>query len=105
MKDWYSELENFDGRKCFTLTQNKPAIMHIDDFGVTVEYPSGGTIKLAKHLLDKAFTKLRSQRYFNVYEDIHNDITHRNGAQTDRLMAVLREIPGNGLLESLEPYS
>jgi len=29
-------------------------------------------------------------------EDVHNDITHGNGAKTDRLMAVLRAIPGIG---------
>ena len=95
MNDWYSELKKLDGHKCFTLTQNKPAIMHIDDTGVTIDYPSARKTKLARSLLDKAYKKLQLKGMLTL-EDVHNGLTHGNGAQTDRLMAVLREVPGVG---------
>jgi len=95
MNDWYSELKKLDGHKCFTLTQNKPAIMHIDDLGVTIEYPTGGSIKLSRSLLDEAYRKLQIKGMLTL-EDVHNGITHGNGAKTDRLMAVLRALPEIG---------
>ena len=95
MNNWYDELKKLDGRKCFTLTQNKPAIMHIDDSGVTIEYPTGGSIKISQALLDEAFSKLQIKGVLTL-EDVHNGITHGNGAKTDRLMAILRELPGIG---------
>jgi hypothetical protein len=58
MNDWYDELKKLDGQKCFTLTQNLPAIMHIDDSGVTVEYPTSSKTKLSRYLLDQAYRKL-----------------------------------------------
>ena len=58
MNDWYSELKKLDGYKCFTLSQDKPAVMHVDDLGVTVEYPSGGKTRLSRALVDEAFRKL-----------------------------------------------
>lgn len=95
MTDWYSELKKLDGRRCFTLTQNKPAVMHIDDSGVMIEYPSGGTTKLSRALLDLAFQRLQIRGMLTL-EDVHEGITRGNGAKTDRLMAVLRELPGIG---------
>jgi hypothetical protein len=95
MKDWYSEIKKIDGRKCFTLTRDKPAIMHVDDNGVTIEYPTGGTTRISRTLFDEAFRKLQIKGMLTL-EDVHNDITNRNGPKTDRLMAVLRELPGVG---------
>lgn len=95
MNDWYSDLKKLDGRKCFTLTNNKPAVMHVDNYGVTIEYPSGGSIKLARSLIEEAVKKLMIKGMLTL-EDVHDGITHGNGAKTDRLMAVLRELPGIG---------
>ncbi len=69
--------------------------MHIDDFGVTVEYPTGSTTRLSRALLDEAFRLLHIKGILTL-EDVHNRITHGNGAKTDRLMAVLREHPEIG---------
>ena len=95
MNDWYDELRKLDGQKCFTLTQNLPAIMHIDDYGVTVEYPTKGQTKLSRFILDQAYRKLQIKGILTL-EDVHEGITNRNGSKTDRLMAVLSALPGIG---------
>jgi hypothetical protein len=92
MEDWYNELKKLDGGKCFTLTQNKPARMYVDDDGVTIEYPSGNTINLPRAMVMKAIRRLQAKGELTL-EEVHEEITHRNGAQTDRLLAVLRELP------------
>lgn len=95
MNDLFSELKNLDGHKCFTLSQDKPAIMHVDEFGVTVEYPTGGKTRLSRDMLEEAYRKLQIKGMLTL-EDVHERITHGNGPKTDRLMAVFRALPGIG---------
>lgn len=95
MTGWYSELKKLDGRKCFTLTQDKPAIMHVDDEGVTIEYPTHGKTRIPRSMLEEANHKLRVKGILTL-EDVHEGITNMNGPRTDRLMAIFRELPGIG---------
>ena len=95
MNDWFSDLKKLDGKNCFTLSQDKPAIMHINDAGVIIEYPTGGRTKIPRSMLDEAYRKLQVKGMLTL-EDVHEGITGRNGPITDRLMAALREIPGVG---------
>lgn len=95
MDDLFSELKKLDGHNCFTLSQDKPARMHVDDFGVTIEYPTGGKIRLSRDILEEAYRKLQIKGMLTL-EDVHNGITHGQGAKTDRLMAVFRALPGIG---------
>lgn len=95
MTGWYSELKKLDGRMCFTLTQDKPAIMHVNDEGVTIEYPTHGKTKIPRSMLEEANHKLRVKGILSL-EDVHEGITNRNGPITDRLMAIFREMPGIG---------
>jgi len=83
MNDWYDELKKLDGHNCYTLTQDKPAVMHVDDLGVTVEYPSGGSTRLSRELLNIAYKKLQIRGVLTL-EDVHNGITNQQGAKTDR---------------------
>jgi hypothetical protein len=69
--------------------------MHIDDTGVMVEYPTGGKVKVSRLLLDEAYKKLQIRGVLTL-EDVHEGITNRNGAITDRLMAILRALPNIG---------
>ena len=93
MTDLYSELKKLDGRKCFTLTRNYPATMRVDDQGVTIEYPTGNSTKIPRTMIVEAMRVLQSKGVLTL-EDVHYKITNENGPQTDRLMAVLRELPG-----------
>ncbi len=95
MTGWYSELKKLNGRKCFTLTQDKPAIMYVDDGGVTIEYPTHRNTRIPRSMLEEANHKLRAKGILTL-EDVHEGITNRNGPITDRLMAVFRELPGIG---------
>jgi hypothetical protein len=93
MTDLYSELKKLNGRKCFTLTQNKPALMFVDDQGVTIEYPTGNSTRIPRSMIVEAMHVLQSKGILTL-EDVHYRITNENGPRTDRLMAVLRELPG-----------
>ena len=93
MTDLYSELKKLNGRNCFALTRNIPARMYIDDQKVTIVYQSGNTIKLPRSMIMEAIHKLQRNRMLTL-EEVHMEITHQNGPQTDRLLAVLRELPG-----------
>ena len=93
MKNWYSELKKLNGQKCYTLTQDRPATMYIDDNGVTIVYPSGNSLLLPRSMITEAVHRLQSNGSLTLQE-VHEEITHRNGPQSDRLMAVLRTLPG-----------
>jgi hypothetical protein len=93
MSDLYGELIKLSGRKCFTLTQNKPAKMFVDDSKVTIIYPTGNSLELPRSMIIEAIHKLQKKGVLTL-EDVHYDITNCNRPQTDRLMAVLRELPG-----------
>jgi len=93
MADMYAELKKLNGRKCFTLTQNKPATMYVDDWKVTIVYPTGNSLELPRSMIAESIHKLQTNGMLTL-EEVHEQLTHRNGPQTDRLMAVLRELPG-----------
>ena len=93
MSDMYFELKSVNGQKCFTLTQNKPAMMYVDDWKVTIVYPSGNSLDISRAMIMEAILKLKTHGYLTL-DDVHYDITHGDGPRTDRLMAVLRNLPG-----------
>lgn len=93
MIDLYAELQKKTGQKCFTLTQNKPAIMEIDEAKITIIYPTGGSTTLPRSMVTEAIRRLQAKGMLTL-EEVHEELTHRHGAQTDRLLAVLRELPG-----------
>ena len=92
MKDLYAELKKKNGQKCFTLTQNKPAVMYVKDDGVTILYPTGRELFIPRALFAQAFHILNQKGILTV-GDVHYGITDERGPVTDRLMAVLREVP------------
>jgi hypothetical protein len=89
----YSQLISMSGEKCFTLTANNPAEMYVDEDKVTIVYPSGNSLDIPRGMVVEAINMLKRKGTLTVY-DVHEDITHRHGARTDRLMAVLRKLPG-----------
>ena len=93
MTDLYSELKKKNGQDCFTLTQNKPAKMYVDDFKVTIVYPTENTLELPRSMVTDAIHRLQIKGVLTL-EEVHDEITNRFGPQTDRLLAVLRELPG-----------
>ena len=93
MADLYSELKKKSGRNCYTLTRNNPARMDVDDAGVTVTYPSGSIVVLPASMVREAIHRLQANGKLDV-DEIHEHITHLHRTRTDKLMAVLREIPG-----------
>jgi hypothetical protein len=82
-----------NGEKCYTLTADNESIMYVDENGVTIVYPTGNELHIPRSMVVEAFNLLKRQGVLTV-EDVHETITHRNGARTDRLFAVLRKIPG-----------
>lgn len=93
MKDMYPELIKLNGRKCFTLTQNKPATMYVDNEKVTIVYPTGNSLDLPRSMIMEAIRRLQKNGCLTL-EEVHEQITNERGPQTDRLLAVLRELPG-----------
>ncbi len=93
VNEMYSVLMSKDGKLCRTLSQGKPAVMHVEPRQITIEYDTGNTTTLPRDMVDEAITKLMAQGFLSL-EDVHEGITKRRGARTDRLMAVLRELPG-----------
>lgn len=88
----YLDIKKLNGKKCFTLTQNKPAQMRVDDIGVTIVYPSGNGLDIPRSKFEEALHLLNAHGVLKM-EEVHERITNGNGAMTDRLLAVLREIP------------
>jgi hypothetical protein len=93
MSDLYRELKKLNGQKCFTLTQNKPATMYVDDDKVMIVYPTGNTLDIPRSMIMEAIHILQTQGCLTL-EDVHYQITNEHGPRTDRLLAVLRELPG-----------
>jgi hypothetical protein len=93
MGDLYAELKKKNGYTCYTLAQNKPAKMNVDDWKVTITYPTGRCLELPRSMVSEAIHKLQAKGILTVQE-VHEEITDRHGPQTDRLLAVLRELPG-----------
>jgi hypothetical protein len=93
MGDLYSELKKKNGERCFTLTQNKPAIMYVDDWKVTITYPTGNSLEFPRSMITEAIHMLQVKGVLTL-EDVHEEITNHHAPRTDRLLAILRELPG-----------
>lgn len=93
MKDLYAELLKKSGQNCYTLSRNNPARMDVDLNGVTVTYPSGLSVWLPAAMVKDAIHRLQTNGDVDV-DEIHEHVTHFHRTRTDKLMAVLREVPG-----------
>ena len=89
----YETLMGMSGEKCYTLTADNPADMYVDEQKVTIVYPSGNSLDIPRALVIQAINMLMLRKKLTV-ADVHEEITKGNGARTDRLMAVLRKLPG-----------
>ncbi len=89
----YSDLISRNGKKCFTLTRNYPAIMEVDDIGVKIIYPTERTLFIPRTMVEDAIRWLNKNGELKM-EVVHENITEGDGPRTDRLLAVLRELPG-----------
>ena len=89
----YETLMDMSGEKCYTLTADNPAEMYVDDQKVTIVYPSGNSLEIPRALVLQAINMLMLKKKLTV-ADVHEEITKGNGARTDRLMSVLRKLPG-----------
>jgi len=89
----YLDLVRMSGEKCYTLTAENEADMFTQDDGVVIEYPSGKSLFIHREIIEEAMRQLELKGTLTV-RDIHEGITNRNGARTDRLMAILRKIEG-----------
>jgi len=89
----YRKLMEMSGEPCYTLTFGREATMHVDEKEVTIVYPSGNDRKIPRVMVEQAIGILLKTGRLTV-SDVHEGITNRNGAQTDRLMAVLSKLPG-----------
>ena len=93
MTDLYGELKKKTGQNCYTLSRNNPARMDVDDRGVTVTYPSGSVVYLPASMVREAIRRLQNKGDVDV-DEVHEEVTIQNKTRTDKLMAVLREVPG-----------
>lgn len=93
MTDLYSELKKKNGKNCYTLSRNNPARMDMDDAGITITYPSGYPLFLPTSMIKEAIHRLVTKGDLGV-DEVHQEITEGHKTRTDKLMAVLREIPG-----------
>ncbi len=84
----WNELKKKDGQYFYTLTQNRPAKIQVYATKVTILYPSGNPKDIDRDIIEKAWNKLRTQGKFTVDDAL--EVTRRNGARTDRLLALLR---------------
>jgi hypothetical protein len=89
----YNLLMSMSGEKCFTLTFNNPAEMIVDEEKVTIVYPSGNSLDIPRSMVVTAIDLLQRQGKFTV-DDVAERITDFDGPRTDRLMAILRKLPG-----------
>lgn len=90
MADLYTELKKQSGQRCYTLTQDKPGVMHVDAWGVSIDMPSGNTIEITRNMVMEAFPILQSRGIFTVEDSFAGT---NNRAKCDRLLAVLRTMP------------
>ena len=67
--------------------------MYVDDQKVTIAYPTGNSLDIPRAMIMEAIHKLQTNGILTL-EEVHEQITNRHGPQTDRLLAVLRELPG-----------
>jgi len=91
----YEKLMQMSGQKCYTLVQNREAKMEADGNQVTITYPKGGTLVIPREMVEIAIATLGRQGFITD-TDVHENITMGDGPTTDRLLSVLRMLPGVG---------
>ena len=89
----YQDYVPMSGEKCYTLTYNKEAEMYVEKDGMVIVYPSGNSLVIPRVMVEEAIKQLEIQRKLTV-SDVHEKITNRNKPRTDKLMAVIRKLPG-----------
>ncbi len=89
----YDQLLKMSGQKCYTLSIDSEATMLVDQNEVTIIYPSGRELTIPRDMVVEGINWLRNNNRLSVY-DVHEKITHRHRTRTDKLMAVLRKLPG-----------
>ena len=87
----YEQLLQMSGEKCFTLAQDRPAEMQVDNQGVTIIYPTGNKLFIPRHMVEIAINELKRKGCLTA-EEVH-EITEFTGPRTDRLLAILRALP------------
>ena len=89
----YELLMKISGEKCYTLSFDNPATMLVGEDGIEVIYPSGNSVFLPRSMVIKAISRLINQGNLTV-DEVHHEITNLRRKRTDKLMAVLRMLPG-----------
>lgn len=89
----YALLKEMSGESCYTLSRDNPALMEVDQKGIMVIYPSGGEVFIPREMVEHAIRALISKKVLTV-DDVHLKITKKHKKRTDKLMAVLRKLPG-----------
>lgn len=93
MDSLYNHLIEMSGQNCKTISQDIEAVMEADDRGVTIIYKSGKELRIPRAIVEKGISRLVRQGSLDK-DEVHLEITNKNGPMTDRLMAVLRMLPG-----------
>lgn len=88
----YSYLMKLGRGTCHTLTYDKPAKFEVDSKEVVITFESRNKLPIPREMVEKAISELKRKRMLTASE-VHDGITNRHGARTDRLMAVLRMFP------------
>ena len=89
----YDLLMKMNGEKCYTLSHDNPATMWVSEDGVEVVYPSGNSVFIPRAMVVKAINLLINRGTLTV-DEVHHEITNEHRTRTDKLMAVLRKLPG-----------
>ena len=89
----YELLMQMSGEKCYTLSRDNPATMWVIEDGIEVVYPSGNSVFLPKAMVVKGINMLINRGKLTV-DEVHHEITNEHRTRTDKLMAVLRKLPG-----------
>ena len=91
--EFYALLLKMSGEKCYTLTNDNSAVMEVDQSGITVIYPTGSEVFIPRDMVEHAIRALTAKGELTV-DDVHKGITKQHRTRTDKLMAVLRKLPG-----------
>lgn len=93
VSEFYALLQNISGENCFTLSSDNPAEMEVDQNGITVIYPSGHEVFIPRQMVELAIHTITTRGELTV-DDVHLGITKKHRTRTDKLMAVIRKLPG-----------
>ena len=88
----YNDLIHLSRGTCKTLTYDKRAEFKVSSEEVTIIYQSGNRLRIPRDMVEEAISKLEHNHVLTD-SDVY-DITNKGGARTDRLLAVLRLLPG-----------